>query len=47
MQKIFSREIRFQDESGKEFREWAEMAFEKVISPLPTKEYQIFNSEIV
>ncbi len=47
MQKIFSQEIRFKDEKGKEFPEWEENKVSNVLITLPTRNYQIKNSEIL
>ena len=47
MQKIFSQEIRFKDDNGKEFPEWEEKEVEEIFNTISTKEYQIKASEIV
>lgn len=47
MQKIFSQEIRFKDENWKEFGEWEEKRFNEILESISTKNYQIYNSEIL
>jgi type I restriction enzyme S subunit len=47
MQKIFSQEIRFKDENWEEFGEWEEKNFDELFESISTKNYQIFNSEIL
>lgn len=47
MQKIFSRQIRFKDENGKEFPEWEEKRFNDLLKSISTKSFQIKNSEIM
>ena len=46
MQKIFSQEIRFKDENGKEFPKWEKKKLGDVLYSIPTKKYQIKSSEI-
>jgi len=46
MQKIFSRELRFKDDDGKDFLDWEEKPFQMVFQTIASKNYQIKNSEI-
>jgi len=46
MQKIFSQEIRFRDDNGKEYPEWEEKPFHECINTIPSKKYQIKSTEI-
>ena len=47
MQKIFSQEIRFKDDNGKNFPRWEEKKFLDVFKTISTKNYQIKNSGIL
>lgn len=46
MQKIFSQEIRFRDENGNDFPDWEEKKFEEIVHGLPTRSFQIKQSEV-
>ena len=46
MQKLFSQEIRFRDDDGREYPEWEEKSFRDIFTTIPTKKYQIKTSEI-
>lgn len=45
MQKIFSREIRFKDDDGKDYPEWSLVKFSDLFEAIPTKNYQISTKE--
>ena len=47
MQKIFKQEIRFKDEDWKDFEGWEVMNFLDIFISIPTKNHQIYNSEIL
>ncbi len=47
MQKIFSQEIRFKDDNGKDYPEWRQLLVEKVLKSRGVKQYQILNNEIL
>lgn len=47
MQKIFSQEIRFKDDKGNKFPEWEKKSFSDIFKALATKNYQIYNSDIL
>jgi type I restriction enzyme, S subunit len=47
MQKIFSQKIRFKNKDGKNFGNWEEKKLGEVFEIIPTKLYQIKNTEIL
>jgi type I restriction enzyme S subunit len=46
MQKIFSRELRFKDDDGRDYTEWEEKSFEELYFSISTKPYQIKSLEV-
>ena len=47
MQRIFSQEMRFTDDNGKDYPDWEEKKLGDVLNTIPTKPYQIKSSEIL
>ena len=47
MKKIFNQEIRFKDDSGKEFPDWEEKRLEEVSKSISVKNHQIPSSNIL
>ena len=46
MQKLFSQELRFKDEQGKDFPDWEEKKVKDTFEIIPTKKFQILGSKI-
>ncbi len=47
MQKLFSQEVRFKDERGKDYPDWEGIPFTKILKVEPMKKFQIKSSEIL